>query len=102
MSKKKINFVKTVGYANGSAQITGKVSDKDLLDVELGIKSSVEIELLEYNHLRFDIPISYPEKPVKVELLSNEHAAFIGLVGDAMPDNEELLLCVHDESYHFH
>ncbi|KJY89987.1 DUF4365 domain-containing protein [Pseudoalteromonas piscicida] len=96
--EEKIEYVKTVGYTAGSIEIKGKVSEQDLLAVELGIKDSVEIELLEYNHLRFNIPIPYPEKPAKVELLSNEHASSIGLSEDITPDNEKLLLCVNDDS----
>ncbi|MGY6516827.1 hypothetical protein ACXIU3_23070 [Vibrio parahaemolyticus] len=90
--------MRTVGYTSGLAQITGKIPTKDLLDVELGIKDSIEIELLEYNHLRFDIPLPHPYTPAKIELLSNEYAASIGLTDDVIPDNEELLLCANDDS----
>lgn len=96
--EEKIKYVRTIGYTTGPIEIIGKVSDQDLLAVQLGITDSVEIDLSEYNHLRFNIPIPYPEKPVKVELLSNEHAASIGLSEDITPNSEELLLCVNDDS----
>lgn len=62
--KKKREYVNSVGFENGVAQITfktiGEENLKQLIDVSLGIADSVQVENFEFLHSRFGIKMKDP------------------------------------------
>lgn len=91
-SEEKARFFQSVGYEKGAMELIGCVSNKELLEVELGLKNRAEIKVEQFNSIRFETSLPFPEKPTKVTLLSNECAESIGVNNNVVPNNDELYL----------
>ncbi|MEJ6534108.1 MULTISPECIES: hypothetical protein [Pseudoalteromonas] len=96
--EEKQSFTKSVGYLDGAIEVIGTLSERELLEVELGLKNSVEVTVEQFNNIRFDTPLPFPFKPLKVELLSNEYAESISVFTNNIPDDEVLFIRKSDDT----
>ncbi|MDK9681830.1 hypothetical protein [Pseudoalteromonas shioyasakiensis] len=75
-SSEKVRFRREAGYENGKLEISIIANPKDLIDIELGLKPSLKVDVSAVSDIRFDFPISLDKKIESVELFSatNTHS----------------------------
>ena len=71
--KEKTQFKEVVGYENGKYEIVCTANVSDMVDVHLGLRNKVPVELQSISSLRFGIPIQLDSKSFSsIELISDE------------------------------
>lgn len=72
-TKNKQILVKNVGYESERLSMEGQINPQELLDVELGLKDSTFLDMVNMKDIRFGIPIELKEQPISVEILGDNY-----------------------------
>lgn len=95
-ARDKSEYRKKIGYENGMFKVKGAIKDRDLMDVQLGLIDSANVEFSVFNNIRFNIELPYPEHPESISIISDNQAYKLGLI--SKEDFENATLTVRNKN----